>query len=80
MSIYCYKCSGEWLFIINVALISIYRYVCGLNGSLYSNMSPQCGFIVISVRLNGSLYLGVVKCRFIAISVWRIGYFSLMSP
>ena len=38
---------GEWLFIINVALISIYRYVCGLNGSLYSNMSPQCGFIAI---------------------------------
>ena len=25
----------DWLFIISVALMSIYRYVCGLNGSLY---------------------------------------------
>ena len=38
---------GEWLFIISVALMSIYRYVCGLNGSLYSNVSPQCRFIAI---------------------------------
>ena len=46
--LFLYMC-GEWLFIINVDLMSIYRYVCGLNGSLYSNVSPQCRFIVISV-------------------------------
>ena len=40
---------GEWLFIINVALMSIYRYVGGLNGSLYSNVSPKCRFIAINV-------------------------------
>ena len=39
---------GERLFIISVALISIYHYVCGLNGSLYSNMSPHCRFIAIN--------------------------------
>ena len=45
-----YMC-GEWLSIINVALISIYRCLCGLNGSLYSNVSPQCRFIAINVWL-----------------------------
>ena len=66
---------GEWLFIINVALISIYRYVCGLNGSLYSmwmcrlKMSIYCYKCVV----NGYLSLMspyVALCRFIVIRVW----------
>ena len=40
---------GEWLFIINVALISIYHCLCELNDSLYSNVLPQCRFIAINV-------------------------------
>ena len=49
MSIYCYKCVESGYLSLCHPEYRIYRYVCGLNGSLYSNVSPQSRFIVISV-------------------------------